>query len=256
MSLTCEICIFCYREKSLDCDNDNEKLGKGITLNRFVELAERCLKTNFPLHDIGTEHGNGIFGICQDCQFVEDSFCKLYHEWKCLELEVEWRLNKLCRVMKCADRVSWRKQRLDSKFNSTVQGRRFIERVTTFRAELQQKCSQRCSKSLPRVSLKPAIKKEKLSPKLEVNYAEMDTNEECLYLGWIFSFAAVLLLCNWAQEPTGNYVDPTRMVVSGDGDFVDVHQQIKVETSILLLSTCEISSVANCESVMSTFLSC
>ncbi|CAL8130022.1 unnamed protein product [Orchesella dallaii] len=253
MSLTCEICIFCYRERSLGCSNNvnhNEELGNRITLNRFVELAKRLLNTNLPPHDTGAKHGNGIFGTCEDCKFVVDSFCKLYHEWKCLELEVEWRLNKLCNVMKCADRVSSRKQRLDSKFNSTEQGRRFIEWVTTFRAELQQKNRQRCSKSFPRVSLKSVSNNETVSPKLETNYAEtqslMETNEESLYLGWIFSFAAVLLLCNWSQEPTENSGDPTRMFISGDDDVVDVHQQLKEEISILDVPTCEASSVAEC----------
>ncbi|CAL8130020.1 unnamed protein product [Orchesella dallaii] len=247
MSLTCEICIFCYRDSSLYCSNnvnDNEELGNRITLNRFVKLAERWLKTNLPLHDTVAEHGNGIFGTCEDCKFVVDSFCKLYHEWKCLELEVEWRLQKLCSVMKCADRVSSRKQRLDSKFNSSEEGRRLIEWVTTFRAELQQKYRQRCSKSFPRVSLKSVSNNLTVSPKLEANYAEpqslMETNDESLYLGWISSFAAVLLLCNWSQESTENYGDPTQMVVSDD-DVVS--QQLKEEIGICIVSTCDVASV-------------
>ncbi|CAL8130046.1 unnamed protein product [Orchesella dallaii] len=267
MPLLNSVCLFCYRDSSslpfeVNGNSDAGLKGKG-NLDKFVELAQRWLETNLPLHS----NGNGGkeeekqepkakegFAACENCLFAVNSFCKLYHEWKCLELEVEWRLSKLCNVIKQADRVRSRKQRLETNFKGSEEGRKFIENVTKFRTEFKRKCAQSYLKSSPRVVLtringsrhtKTVTKQE--TPFNNVEHQILfDTSTQELCLAWISTFVAVLLLGNWDQESTGAIQNNCDLQIFDSDDAEVVAPQLKDERSEFP-SPCEISSLSELE---------
>ncbi|CAL8130024.1 unnamed protein product [Orchesella dallaii] len=240
MSCTVNLCTFCYCDNpsvsvseagKLNCETNREEI-----LNQFLKLTQRYFGSSFQSKRsrIGIQGRDGdkfVLNACSDCLCEVETFCKLYHEWKCLEMEMEWRLRKLSSVIDSTNAVAM--------FNPKIyaEERRLLQ---SFRNEFQQKCSKRCSMSFPRVILENLMHPTKcevskvVELKPQVLLETRTTQFSQMFLGWISTFTAVLLLGNLFLERNattndfGDYkpiictsLDPVSVDANYDGDDDD-----------------------------------
>ncbi len=82
---------------------------------------------------------NSPFGSCQDCEMISTQVLDVYHDLKCFELRLFWKLETLGKVMKLADKVPSREGFLkefvenhDNETNSNSDA--FISQIKTLRS--------------------------------------------------------------------------------------------------------------------------
>ncbi len=83
--------------------------------------------------------------ICQDCSHLVENICKLYHEMKRIELEVDWKVRQLKHIAAFAMRAPTRLKVFKEKFNNSGDNRDKddLARIEMFRKELLEKCKIR-----------------------------------------------------------------------------------------------------------------
>ncbi len=102
-------CVFCYRNNNSLVNNES----KNTSIKRFVKLVGRFVYTG--KHNRLCDSIEEIFALeipcdnlwnsCEDCKLIIESFCETYHELKCLEMKLEWKLDKLGKIIKQANMV-------------------------------------------------------------------------------------------------------------------------------------------------------
>ncbi|ODM93430.1 Gastrula zinc finger protein XlCGF48.2 [Orchesella cincta] len=147
MELNFFCCSFCY--KNVD-EGELEKEEVDEVLAKFVKLARRYFGGKEMEHLVKLES-------CPQCFKVVTSFCDLYHQLKCIELEMEWRVSKLKEVMSSADKVEFRKDNFRRSWRKREEAGR--EAVEEFRKDFITKCSSPVSNSFPKVVLTKRRKK-------------------------------------------------------------------------------------------------
>lgn len=95
---TIKLCTFCY--KSVPDDYKN----KGNKVNQFCELLRRFV-SDYRLKTSNVSMCASLLECCKDCEYLVNEFCEVYHQIKCLELQLYFKLKTLEEVMKMADRV-------------------------------------------------------------------------------------------------------------------------------------------------------
>ncbi|CAL8130016.1 unnamed protein product [Orchesella dallaii] len=235
MSCTVNLCTFCYRDNSsasvsragkVNCDNGNKK----EILDRFFKFTQRYFGSSFQSTNGGIQGGRDgdqiVLEACADCFCEVETFCKLYHEWKCLEMKLEWKLKKLNSVIEGADKVA--------RFGSGI-NKEELQLLRNFRNEFQQKYTQRCSMAFPRVIFKNLMHPTKLEVddlKPQVLLETRNIQFSQMFLGWISTFTAVLLLGNLFLERnarTNDFWDYKQILISsldpvvGDGNYDGDH---------------------------------
>lgn len=144
---TIDLCIFCYKsiliyERPNKSSNTVEKFTK--LLARFVNDKNNVLWTLISLFP------SSKLKCCKDCENLVDSFCRIYHEIKCLELKLLLKLDTLMNVMKSADKVPSRVNTLKKSFQlelnkvevTTNQDER-LENFQILRKEIINKCKNK-----------------------------------------------------------------------------------------------------------------
>ncbi|CAL8098598.1 unnamed protein product [Orchesella dallaii] len=164
MELNFYCCSFCYQNVDED-ENVLEKEEANEVLSKFRKLVSRCFAMGRKREE---EFSQVKLESCPDCLTIVTSFCDLYHQLKCLELEVEWRLSRLKKVMSLADGVEFRKENFRKRWRKRGGDQREGEReaVEEFRKELIKKCNLLSRISFPKVTLTRKRRK--------INQAELD----------------------------------------------------------------------------------
>ncbi len=114
-------CVFCYRSNTTSVN----KINKDVLIKSFVKFVNRF---------VGSDKQNNIFNrvketfaseipsdnllnSCDECKLIVKSFCEGYHELKCLEMQLEWKLDKLGRIIQLANLVPSRLSHVKRVFN-------------------------------------------------------------------------------------------------------------------------------------------
>jgi len=140
MAVRKSMCTFCLRQSAEEADDWNGTRNFAV-LKQFIKGVERYFGK-----EISKECGSELVEACQDCVILIKSFCDLYHDWKVLEMKMEWELRRLMNVMNSADKVRSRKQAFtDMLLNEEVNtddGKRVYKLITRFRKDFNQECKK------------------------------------------------------------------------------------------------------------------
>lgn len=202
--LSNQLCIYCYKPAAFTEDNELNKTENEHTIHKqFLKFLFRILN----LYD-STFSKAQFTNCCSDCLGILKTFCDLYHQIKCIELKLNWQVDKLLNVIRWADRVPSRLKyfQTTNNFGSKVK----------FRKDIKRKCKKYLSNSFPRVSMSGF--KCAVNPKSEnivVEEIVIDEQEvlsisgadncsivrvshsnktEYLLLGWISTLSALIFL--------------------------------------------------------------
>ncbi|CAL8112060.1 unnamed protein product [Orchesella dallaii] len=211
---TCSLhCSFCYKTTAVGVESDDKKHDgdndkQEEVFKRFFKVVQRYLG-NSSSSDGEREEIYPIrkLQICQDCLFLIDSICTLFHEWKCLELRLEWGLKKLEAVMKSADKVKSRVEAAKESSGGCQDGGNVFEIVAAFRKNFMRKCDQKNSKSYPKVLLGGTDLSSSPHGTNQRQSAPRDDDVIEVFhflLGWFCSFTAVL---NLGSNANGLFVE-------------------------------------------------
>lgn len=97
------MCIFCLDFKNGQPENSNELMP------RFLKLVRRHFKEKIKSSSNKADRGiasaeiNLKLDSCTKCSIVMNLYCQVYHAMKCLELQLNYLMDKLSCVIKCAD---------------------------------------------------------------------------------------------------------------------------------------------------------
>lgn len=108
------ICLLCNRSNDfLSCTTDSSgNIGKFIKFfQRFTEIG--YFEKYFSHEKLLDNDFGALVNTCEECSLVIDQFCEIYHQLKCFEIQLEWKLNKLVEVVKLGVKVSPRISSLD-----------------------------------------------------------------------------------------------------------------------------------------------
>ncbi|CAL8143442.1 unnamed protein product [Orchesella dallaii] len=173
------LCILCYKPAALkDEKNYQHKMQIGSE-NNFLYLLLRHLNIQPKFQYFKEE-----FLCCEDCALLGNSFCDLYFQRECLQLQLEWKLTRLYATMICAGRVPSRVIAFRTQFETSpveagdIEGpsQRILSEIQATRKRLIKNCKLKLKSSKPRVLLQRIsndvddsrdveIKSEKVSPK-------------------------------------------------------------------------------------------
>lgn len=103
------LCTFCFKQVCFTKYEDN--LEKVETGKKFYKNLQRLVKDKSSCLILSSE---AVF--CRDCEFLASEFCDIYHQVKCLKLQLQWKLEKMTRVMELAERVPTRFKSLKEHF--------------------------------------------------------------------------------------------------------------------------------------------
>jgi len=117
-------CIFCYR--IIDSSEFNDSSGN---IKKFVDFLTRLddgtsKKLLFERVFSKITSISKILECCTNCCVIIEEFCDIYHQIKCLELKLNWKLDTLGRKIELANRIPKRWV----NFNSTL-GRTFEDDI-------------------------------------------------------------------------------------------------------------------------------
>lgn len=107
-------CVFCL--KSVQSENTSLIFKYLTCLKRFI--SEKLLEKLLCEIDKET-HCKQLVKCCVDCQSLLEAFCEMYSELKHLELQLEWKLTQLIRIMKLASKVPVRVSNLNRTLENT-----------------------------------------------------------------------------------------------------------------------------------------
>lgn len=96
-------CLFCYKSthsfpESADYLQDVKKFVK----NLFSFVGGRTSTENAGLveqHINELSFHSDLFNCCAECKLIIDEFCQLYHQLKCLELKLDWKLDNILGIV-------------------------------------------------------------------------------------------------------------------------------------------------------------
>lgn len=113
---TFSVCVFCYRNSTSPANTTNT----GLLIKRFVKFVDRFVyngkdnklfkQTEMVMAEIPSDN---LLNSCEDCKSLLESFCEDYHKIKCLELQLDWKLSKLGKIIKLASLVPSRRSVLN-----------------------------------------------------------------------------------------------------------------------------------------------
>lgn len=132
----------------------------GKVISSYLETNFNCLKQNdsqtdnYCLDEQSDDELNkrvdaalevDVSYICQDCSHLVEKICKLYHEMKRIELEVDWKVRQLKHIAAFAMRAPTRLKVFKEKFNNSGDhsDKEDLSRIEMFRKELLEKCKTR-----------------------------------------------------------------------------------------------------------------
>jgi len=104
-----KLCIFCYKTVTKTVNNGKEKERE--ICSKFYKHLTNFLKTNpfsvtLPCEQV----------CCKDCEYLVVEFCEIKHQINCWELQLQWKLEMLVKVMTSADKVPSRVKTLQQSF--------------------------------------------------------------------------------------------------------------------------------------------
>ncbi len=104
MTLTTNLCIFCY--KSISPEYYNESGQNTEIVNRFcANLSKLVDCKGINKKRTMSSSLSSSWNSCEDYETIITKFSSIYHEMKCLELELFWKLEILGKLMNLADEV-------------------------------------------------------------------------------------------------------------------------------------------------------
>ncbi|CAL8112100.1 unnamed protein product [Orchesella dallaii] len=142
-------------------------------LQRFLVLLQRYLGESFS-SSMAFERLN----CCSDCLRVMESFCTTFLEMKCLESQLELKLQQLNSTMSFADTSNSSHESISDMNcdeNGNAANENNVTSIASFRGELQTKCTAKLATNLPNV--------------VDAQQNPLLTQEFCI--GWILSFIVV-----------------------------------------------------------------
>lgn len=148
------VCVFCSSTFPLLKQDFSKNLHRFLTIleRRSGKKVKRLQKIFSIFHASlpGTEHldHSALIASCPVCSHIMESCCDYYHEIKCLELKLLWRLQTFSKLMKSGGRVQSRVtvmknacDELDAE-SQTVECSAF-RAVCDFKKQLIRKCKLR-----------------------------------------------------------------------------------------------------------------
>lgn len=145
-------CVFCYRSGN----HSTKTLAESKNLNLFIKLIERFNgqsdtkhKTEMQLDQLLQLSLSNLLGCCEGCLVTVNGFCDIYHQFKSLEMQLEWKIDRLVNTIKLANRVPSRISQVikmlqtDNKIglpDKTKNGK--LNVVRTFRHGLVKQCKK------------------------------------------------------------------------------------------------------------------
>ncbi|CAL8143455.1 unnamed protein product [Orchesella dallaii] len=174
------LCILCYKPAiPKDDQNHNKKTGLEAKFLRLL-LRHLNIKIEPKLQKFKNE-----FLCCEDCDLLGGSFCDLFFQLECLQLQLNWKLRRIYQTMICAGRVPSRVIAFRTQFETSPDeagdgidepSQKILSEIQATRKRLIKNCKLKLKSSKPRVLLQRIsndgddstgveIKSEKLSPK-------------------------------------------------------------------------------------------
>lgn len=142
---TNNLCLFCYKSISPEYHNaqNRAEVNKFCTnLTRLLNSSSKKETSSFALSS------KSSFGSCGDCEILITQVSHIYHELKCLELKLFWKVERLGKVMNFADKLPSRVAHMTQHFKSdnsesaridnTIQ--KDLTAFRAFRAKIKIKC--------------------------------------------------------------------------------------------------------------------
>jgi len=109
------VCVFCYRNSNRSI----KELAESTSFYLFLKLVGRFngdkdakLEKQLQLSLLDGLSLFDTLGCCEGCTLQVNGFCDTYRQFKCLEMKLEWEINKLVSIMKLANRVPSRVARV------------------------------------------------------------------------------------------------------------------------------------------------
>lgn len=106
-----KLCTFCYKSVSRTENKEREKNKELCT--KFYKQLSSFVNTSLSFKLLCE------IVCCTDCELLINEFCEINHKIKCLELQLQWKLDTLTKVMKLADKVPSRVKILQQSFVET-----------------------------------------------------------------------------------------------------------------------------------------
>ncbi|CAL8143445.1 unnamed protein product [Orchesella dallaii] len=182
-------CFLCYKPAARESElNEQNETTYSRNNQKFLSLLLRHLKIQLHFNKIKKE-----FLCCEDCLLLGDSFCDLYFQLECIQLQLNWKLKRVYDTMFYAGRVPSRVNAFRTQFDKDEdeqdqdkeKQKRIFSEIQETRKNLMKNCKLKLKSSKPQVVLKristngqkqagEQIKIEKLSPK-KVNSTSSST---------------------------------------------------------------------------------
>lgn len=149
------LCIICYKTcpkiqygiepkfSKTRCDSKRRVL----ILDRFFKLfASHLVKSvNHRLTETLRKLNNsGFLQSCPDCFPVLESFCDIYHKMRKAELMLQWRMETLAKIIRCAQQDERRLNRFKKglkKQTGVALSENEIEAVLSYKSRMEKECN-------------------------------------------------------------------------------------------------------------------
>ncbi len=95
-------CVACFKSITTTTDAVSKNSEK---IQKFNKFLTRLLGDGWA-ENKNLLQNNHAYITCEECNFTLDSFCELYHQIKCLELQLDLKLDKLMGIVKSSDGVT------------------------------------------------------------------------------------------------------------------------------------------------------
>lgn len=99
------LCLLCLKFGQFF---DNHDVFKRI--QEFSRFLGRYSDQKIDLRFCVSWDANNL-GCCSDCLALTNEFCRVYHQIKCMELQLEWNLERIVQIIRKAGRVPSRVKR-------------------------------------------------------------------------------------------------------------------------------------------------
>lgn len=129
------LCLFCLR-KACTFGNSNILKENLLKIKAFTNMLDRFVRCSTKEREKLVEQLDMeyiLLSCCNDCLILINGFCEYYHQFKCLELELEWKIWKLVRIMTLANKVPSRIIQLNNALERSNVAK-------TLRLEIIEKC--------------------------------------------------------------------------------------------------------------------
>ncbi|CAL8143439.1 unnamed protein product [Orchesella dallaii] len=171
------LCFVCYKPA---VPKHEESQSANSSENQFLLLLSRHLKIQPDLNKFKNE-----FICCEDCALLGNSFCSVYFQLECLQLQLNWKVTTIFETMLSAGRVASRVNAFRAQFEiPRIEGdygyyscdeksQQIFSKILETRKVIMKGCKLKMNSSKPRVLLEripenwetpTEIKRETLSP--------------------------------------------------------------------------------------------